>query len=114
MTEHTVGTAGDLPPGTIIGAGPWAVGNNGEDFAVTRRCRHLHADLADGTLDADGCLVCPWHQASYDVRTGHMLRGPQGVFAMVPGLGTVFRILTRIVPLGRGRVERRGTDIVVS
>lgn len=114
MAEHRVGAAADLPPGTIIGSGRYAVGNNGDDFAVTRRCRHLQADLADGSIDADGCLVCPWHQAKYDVKTGHMLRGPQGIFAKVPGLGTMFMILTRIMPLGRGKIQRRGEDIFVT
>ena len=114
MVEHKVGTTSDLGPGTVIGVGRYAVGNNGDDFAVTRRCRHLQADLAEGTIDQDGCLVCPWHRATYDVKTGHMLRGPQGVFAKIPGLGTMFMILTRIVPLGRGTVERRGKSVFVS
>ena len=36
-----------LPPGKITGVGRWAVGNSkGDYFAVTRRCRHLYADLA--------------------------------------------------------------------
>jgi len=51
------------------------VGNaGGELFAVTRRCRHLYADLAKGRIDKDGCLVCPWHASKYDVKTGRMLR----------------------------------------
>src|SRR6478735_12758097 len=70
--------AADVPPGSVTGSGSYAVGNNGEYFAVSRRCRHLRADLADGSIDADGCLVCPWHQSKYDVRTGRMTRGPQG------------------------------------
>ena len=49
--------AADVPPGSVTGAGPYAVGNNGDHFAVSRRCRHLGADLAEGTIDADGCLV---------------------------------------------------------
>lgn len=114
MPEHRVGAVSDLTAGTIIGAGRYAVGNNGEDFAVTRRCRHLRADLAAGTIDSDGCLVCPWHQAKYDVKTGQMLRGPQGVFARIPGLGAMFIALTKVMPLGRGKVERRGEDIFVS
>ena len=65
--------------GVVRGAGRYAVGNaNGELFAVTRRCRHLGADLADGSVDREGCLVCPWHGARYDVATGRMTRGPQG------------------------------------
>jgi len=110
--EERVGPAADLPPGKVTGAGRWAVGNSdGEYFAVTRRCRHLFADLANGRIDKrDGCLVCPWHGSKYDVRTGRMVRGPQGVFARIPGLGTAYKALTRVVPLGRGDVvERDGT-----
>jgi nitrite reductase/ring-hydroxylating ferredoxin subunit len=97
----------DLPEGSVVAAGSYAVGNNGEYFAVGRRCRHLGADLAQGSIDADGCLVCPWHQSKYDVRTGRMVRGPQGIFAKIPGLGTAFRALTVVLPLSRGRVEVR-------
>lgn len=109
--EHEVGPVTELTPGEIRGTGPYAVGNAGGDlFAVTRRCRHLRADLADGSIDDDGCLVCPWHGAKYDVTTGQMTRGPQGVFAKIPGLGLGFQLLTRVLPLGRGRVtERDGT-----
>jgi nitrite reductase/ring-hydroxylating ferredoxin subunit len=114
MTEHRVGAASELTAGNIIGAGRYAVGNNGEYFAVTRRCRHMLADLANGTIDTDGCLVCPWHQSKYDVKTGRMVRGPRGVFARIPGLDTMFIALTKVMPLRRGKVERRGEDIFVS
>jgi nitrite reductase/ring-hydroxylating ferredoxin subunit len=94
----------DLPPGTVTGSGEYAVGNNGDYFAVSRRCRHLRADLAEGTIDADGCLVCPWHGAKYDVDSGRMTRGPQGIFAKIPGLSGSFKLLTQIFPLTRRRV----------
>jgi nitrite reductase/ring-hydroxylating ferredoxin subunit len=109
-----VGSTADLPPGTVTGAGRYAVGNNGEYFAVTRRCRHLRADLAGGTIDENGCLVCPWHQSAYDVKTGRMVRGPQGVFAKVPGLGRAFQLLTKVVPLGRGRVSVQDDELYVA
>lgn len=113
-TQHRVGTAADLPPGRVVAAGRYAVGNAaGTRFAVTRRCRHLGADLAGGSIDQDGCLVCPWHQSAYDVRSGRMVRGPQGVFARVPGLGTAFRLLTRALPLGRARVIERDGQVFV-
>jgi nitrite reductase/ring-hydroxylating ferredoxin subunit len=98
----------------VRGAGPYAVGNaDGELFAVTRRCRHLRADLAGGSIDDDGCLVCPWHGAKYDVATGQMTLGPQGIFARIPGLSEGFRLLTKVLPLGRGKViERDGTVFV--
>ena len=112
--EVEVGPAGDLAPGDVVGAGGYAVGNaDGSRFAVTRRCRHLRADLADGSIDDDGCLVCPWHGAAYDVATGQMTRGPQGVFAKVPGLGTAFKLLTRVIPLGRGEVTEREATLYV-
>jgi nitrite reductase/ring-hydroxylating ferredoxin subunit len=114
MTEHRVGAVADLPPGKVVGSGPYAVGNNGDYFAVSRRCRHLRADLAGGTIDENGCLVCPWHQSAYDVSTGRMVRGPQGVFAKIPGLGLSFQLLTKVLPLGHGKVTERDGDLYVS
>ena len=108
-----IANAADVPPGTVIRGGKYAVGNNGEYFAVSRRCRHLGADLSGGSIDADGCLVCPWHQSAYDVRTGRMVRGPQGVFAKIPGLGASVKALTRVIPLRRKAVVERSGDLYV-
>jgi nitrite reductase/ring-hydroxylating ferredoxin subunit len=108
VTEMEVGSASELTPGKVRGVGRYAVGNaGGELFAVTRRCRHLYADLSRGRIDKNGCLVCPWHGSRYDVRTGRMVRGPQGVFAKIPGLGAFYKALTRVFPLGRGTVVER-------
>src|SRR4029077_8531023 len=78
MTKQiTVCPVADLPPGAVIVAGPYAIGNiDGKYFAVTRRCRHLRADLAGGSIE-DGRLVCPWHQSAYNVENRQMVRGPQ-------------------------------------
>ena len=115
MTEGIeVGPVSDLPAGTMQGVGRYAVGNaDGELFAVTRRCRHLAADLANGSIDEAGCLVCPWHGSKYDVGTGKMVLGPQGVFAKIPGLGAAFKALTSVLPLGRGRVVERDATLYV-
>lgn len=114
MSEDRIGPASELPPGAVTGSGGWAVGNTGEGyFAVTRRCRHLYADLARGSIDSKGCLVCPWHGSRYDVKTGRMVRGPQGIFARVPGLGEALKLLTRVWPLGRGRVTEREETLYV-
>jgi nitrite reductase/ring-hydroxylating ferredoxin subunit len=114
MSEHRIGRVAELEPGVVMGAGPYAVGMvDGDYFAVTRRCRHLGADLAGGHIDENGCLVCPWHRSAYDVRSGRMVVGPQGVFAKIPGLGWAFRTLTRVLPLGRGTVTERGGELFV-
>jgi nitrite reductase/ring-hydroxylating ferredoxin subunit len=110
--SHSV-PAANVHEGTVTGVEEYAVGNNGEYFAVGRKCRHLRADLAGGSIDAEGCLVCPWHGAKYDVITGHMVGGPQGIFAKIPGLGASFMALTRVIPLRRGRVEKRGTSLYI-
>jgi nitrite reductase/ring-hydroxylating ferredoxin subunit len=85
-----IGPASEIPAGTVTRSGRYAVGNNGDYFAVTRKCRHLGGELDQGTIGHDGCLVCPLHGASYDVKTGRMMRGPQGPFAKIPGLGAAF------------------------
>jgi nitrite reductase/ring-hydroxylating ferredoxin subunit len=109
-----IGKPDDLPVGSVTAVGDYVVGNNGEYFALSRRCRHLGADLADGSVDDDGCLVCPWHGAKYDVRTGRMVRGPQGAFARVPGLSTAFRALTQVAPLRRARVVVRDGELYLA
>ena len=93
-------TLWEMPPGTCSQS--------------VARCRHLRADLAGGSIDDDGCLVCPWHGAKYDVGTGRMVRGPQGVFAKVPGLDAAYKLLTRVLPLRRGKVEERDGVLYVS
>jgi len=112
--EIEVGSVAELKPGVVTGAGPYAVGNSQDRlFAVTRRCRHLRADLAKGSIDDNGCLECPWHHSKYDVTTGRMVVGPQGIFAKIPFLGTSFKLLTRVIPLRRGTVTKRNRKVYV-
>ena len=114
MTKTPSVPAGQLTPGTVRRAGAWAVGNrDGELFAVSRRCRHQLADLSEGSIDADGCLVCPWHHAKYDVTTGRMTRGPQGAFAKIPGLDAGYLALTKAWPLRRGTVTVDGDELQI-
>ena len=70
----------------------------GEPFAVSDRCRHLGASLGRGHVTEDGCLECPWHGARYDVRSGKMVRGPQGIafLAMRNGLRRVASAVARL------------------
>lgn len=117
MTEEARLPAADLPPGTVRRVGPWAVGNRaGEPFAVSRRCRHQLADLSQGSIDEEGCLVCPWHQSRYDVRTGVMVEGPRGFLGYhgrAPGYAQLVRAYSRVLKLRVRRVVRRGDDLVV-
>ena len=113
MYETPAGPAADLPPGVVHGAGRFAVGNDdGDRFALTRRCRHLFADLAGGTIE-DGCLTCPWHRSQYDITSGKMVRGPQGAFAAVPGLDAAVKAVANVMPLGRGMVVERDGELFV-
>ncbi len=109
--------ASQLPPGAVRRAGNWAVGNrDGELFAVSRRCRHQLADMSEGSIDAHGCLVCPWHGARYDVRTGEMVQGPRGFLGYhgpTPGYTQFVRAYSRVLRLRVRKALRRGDDVVV-
>ena len=108
MSETLVGTVSELGPGSVKGIGGYVVVNvDGTRYALSRRCRHLRADLANGEIDADGCLVCPKHHATYNPATGEMVRGPQAGFEKVPGLDATFKALTKVVPLKRATVIER-------
>ena len=118
MHEDDRVPAADLPPGAVRRAGEWAVGNSdGEYFAVSRRCRHQLADLSEGSVDAAGCLVCPWHQSRYDVTSGAMVEGPKGFLGYhgpAPGYAQLIALLGRVVPLRVRRALRRGDEVVVT
>jgi nitrite reductase/ring-hydroxylating ferredoxin subunit len=109
--------AADLPPGAVRRVGDWTVGNrDGEYFAVSRRCRHQLADLSEGSIGPDGCLVCPWHQARYDVRTGRMVEGPRGFLGYhgrTPGYTQLVRAYSQVLRLRVRRALRRGDDVVL-
>lgn len=117
MTNGASLPVSDLPPGAVRRLGRWAVGNrDGELFAVSRRCRHQLADLSKGSIGLDGCLVCPWHQSRYDVKTGKMVRGPEGFLGYhgrTPGYTQFVRAYSRMLRLRVGRVLRRGGRVTV-
>jgi 3-phenylpropionate/trans-cinnamate dioxygenase ferredoxin component len=85
--------------------GALAVGMSaGKPFAVSNRCRHLFVSLGKGRVTDDGCLQYPRHAALYDVGTGAMVRGPQGVFTPLAG---AVKATTGARPLKTFRVEVR-------
>jgi nitrite reductase/ring-hydroxylating ferredoxin subunit len=117
MTEPDRIPAADLPPGAVRRVGDWAVGNrDGRYFAVSRRCRHQLADLSEGSIDAEGCLVCPWHQSRYDVRTGEMVEGPRGFLAYhgpTPIYTQLVAAFGRLAKLRVRRAVRDGDDVIL-
>lgn len=110
--------AASLPPGTVGRAGHWAVVNRGggKVGAVSARCRHQLGDLSRGSLDASGCLVCPWHGARYDLDSGQMVSGPKGFLLYVgrtPGYTQLVAAYGKVLTLRRRRVRRqRGAYVV--
>lgn len=48
---------------------------DGQFYALHPKCSHYQAPLAKGILNGHR-LVCPWHNACFDVRNGHRLESP--------------------------------------
>ncbi len=48
---------------------------DGRFYATAARCPHWGGPLPEGTLSGPR-LLCPWHKATYDVRSGELLEPP--------------------------------------
>lgn len=111
------GSPDPLPPRAVRRLRQWAVGNTGTaDFAVSRRCRHQLGDLSKGSIDAQGCLVCPWHGSRYDVSTGAMVTGPTGFLGYhgpTPGYTALVLAYGRRLRLRVGTLVHRGDSLDV-
>lgn len=107
-----------LPAGAVRRAGPWTVANRaGEVRAVSSRCRHQLADLSKGSLDKDGCLVCPWHGSRYDLDSGEMVERPKGFLGYVgrtPGYTQLMLAVGKVARLRRRSVVASGDAYVVT
>lgn len=101
----------DVPQNTVRRAGPWTVANpDGTPRAVSSRCRHQFADLSKGSIDTNGCLVCPWHGSRYDLDTGAMVEGPKGFLFYVgktPGYTQLVKAFGKVARLRTAAVRRR-------
>jgi nitrite reductase/ring-hydroxylating ferredoxin subunit len=116
-SEHDPVPEEELRGGAVRRRGPWVVGESrGEPFAVSARCRHQLADLGKGSVDKDGCLVCPWHGSRYDVRTGRMVRGPRGFLGYrgpTPGYTQLVLAYGRVLRLRVARAVRTAAGVTV-
>ena len=112
--ETLVGPTSEVGPGRVVGAEGWAVGNaGGTYFAVSRRCRHLGADLAKGSIDDEGCLVCPWHSRATTSRLDAWCEGRRGSSPRSPASEPANKLLTRVLPLRRAKIEERDGTLYV-
>ncbi|WP_421020933.1 Rieske 2Fe-2S domain-containing protein, partial [Klebsiella pneumoniae] len=71
---------------------------------------------SQGSLDEDGCLVCPWHGSRYDLDTGAMVSGPKGFLFYVgktPGYTQLVKAYGAVLRLRRRPVVREGDQLVV-
>ena len=109
----------DLGPDQVVEVdtadhGTLAVGiADGRPFATGNVCRHQAAKLGRGQV-RDGCLECPWHRARYDVRTGEMIRGPQGrIFGFPPYSKGIQLYASNLLPLAVLDVELQDGWIVL-
>ena len=89
-----------IPDGGMLGGHaegkPVLLAREGNDvFAVGGQCTHYGGPLALG-LVVGGAVRCPWHHASFDLRTGEALRGPA------------------LNPLARWTVEQRNGMVFVT
>lgn len=51
----------------------------GRLHAISAVCSHAGGPLDEGTLDADGCVTCPWHGSRFLLEDGTVERGPASV-----------------------------------
>jgi 3-phenylpropionate/trans-cinnamate dioxygenase ferredoxin component len=87
MAFTKVATAQEILPGTgkevTLGGKTLAVFNDsGTFYALDNTCTHSGAPLAEGDC-LGGEVVCPWHGARFNLKTGEVLSrpAPRGVAA---------------------------------
>jgi nitrite reductase/ring-hydroxylating ferredoxin subunit len=62
---------GELLPVEIDGTPVVLVRHEGAFFATANNCTHRDYPLSEAGFDPrDGVLICAWHQACFDVRSG--------------------------------------------
>jgi nitrite reductase/ring-hydroxylating ferredoxin subunit/uncharacterized membrane protein len=71
-----VGDVSDKPSRCDVAGVPLVVYRHGQDIVVLAdRCTHRGGPLHDGTVDAAGCITCPWHDSTFNT-AGQVVSGP--------------------------------------
>jgi 3-phenylpropionate/trans-cinnamate dioxygenase ferredoxin component len=70
----------EVPPGKLLGVevsgrSVCLANEEGEIYAFRNNCTHKDFPLDTGELE-NGRVICSWHGAQFDVRTGRALRLP--------------------------------------
>lgn len=79
LLHQTLGVD-DLPAGSLrrvlVHGEPVCVANvEGDIYAVSDTCTHARIPLSNGSL-CGRLVVCPWHGAMFDMKTGRAACGP--------------------------------------
>ncbi len=79
-TLHEVAKTGDIEKGEAklveVDGKEIALFNiNGEYFAIANECSHVGGPLCEGDIE-DNKVICPWHGAEFDIKTGEDLCDP--------------------------------------
>ena len=65
-----------VPTKAKFGAQGLVLVKNGETIqALHETCAHAGGPLAEGRV-VDGCIECPWHGSRFELKSGHLKRGP--------------------------------------
>ncbi|HEY5705911.1 MAG TPA: non-heme iron oxygenase ferredoxin subunit [Terrimicrobiaceae bacterium] len=80
MALQRVATMSDFPPGSartvqVAGRAVAMFNVGGTIHAIDNDCTHDGGPLSEGVVN-DGCVVCPWHGAEFDLSTGKALTPP--------------------------------------
>ncbi len=81
MAEYKkIATSTDVPAGTgtVAEVGDHAIALfniDGTFYAIDNTCIHRGGPLGEGELEGD-CVSCPWHNWTYNVKTGACLTNP--------------------------------------
>lgn len=52
------------------------VRRSGRVFAIAETCSHLGGPLAEGELEDDNTVICPWHRSRFSLEDGRLIHGP--------------------------------------